>query len=258
LPGSPRVGSCGYGHFHDLLSPLAARVLVARPGQLRLIFRSKGKNDRNDAERLAKLLRPGEAPAVHAPALEVRAWREPISCRGRVVTKRTRAKNTVRALLRSAGVTPPGQPGLWTKRGLARLRQLAPPAPSRRLRRDLPPEEIEALVRQVRRLEQQLNREAEQAPVGPATGHLGQVATAGGASARARSGPHRDRAGSEQVPAPAAQSSAAKGGVPPGDCAPRPPGAANFLQRGYAASATPPVRAASSYCSRLSSRRARR
>ena len=46
--------SCGYGHFHDLLRPLAARVLVAHPGQLRLIFRSKNKNDRNDAERLAK------------------------------------------------------------------------------------------------------------------------------------------------------------------------------------------------------------
>ena len=26
--------SCGYGHFHDLLRPLAARVLVAHPGQL--------------------------------------------------------------------------------------------------------------------------------------------------------------------------------------------------------------------------------
>jgi hypothetical protein len=45
--------SCGYGHFHDLLKPLAARVVVAHPGRLRLIFRSKNKNDRNDAERLA-------------------------------------------------------------------------------------------------------------------------------------------------------------------------------------------------------------
>lgn len=48
--------SCGYGHFHDLLRPLASRVLVAHPGQLRLIFRSKNKNDRNDAARLTKLL----------------------------------------------------------------------------------------------------------------------------------------------------------------------------------------------------------
>ena len=60
--------SCGYGHFHDLLRPLAARVLVAHPGHLRLIFRSKNKNDRNDAERLAKLLYLGETPTVHVPA----------------------------------------------------------------------------------------------------------------------------------------------------------------------------------------------
>jgi hypothetical protein len=32
--------SCGYGHYHDLLSPIAARVTVAHPGHLRLIFRS--------------------------------------------------------------------------------------------------------------------------------------------------------------------------------------------------------------------------
>jgi hypothetical protein len=32
--------SCGYGHYHDLLRPLAARVLVAHPGHLRLIFRA--------------------------------------------------------------------------------------------------------------------------------------------------------------------------------------------------------------------------
>src|SRR5919206_3280040 len=67
--------SCGYGHYHDLLKPLAARVLVAHPGQLRLIFRSKSKNDRNDAERLAKLLYLGETPAVHVPSPEGRAWR---------------------------------------------------------------------------------------------------------------------------------------------------------------------------------------
>src|SRR5262245_8143205 len=48
--------SCGYGHFHDLLRPLATHVVVAHPGQLRLIFRSKHKNDRNDAERLGKVL----------------------------------------------------------------------------------------------------------------------------------------------------------------------------------------------------------
>jgi transposase len=154
--------SCGYGHFHDLLKPLAARVLVAHPGQLRLIFRSKNKNDRNDAERLAKLLYLGETPTVHVPSLEVRTWRELINCRGQVIAKRTRAKNSVRALLRGAGVAPPKHPGLWTKKGLAWLRQLDLPTSSQQLRRDLLLEEIETLLRQVRRIERQLNHQAQQ------------------------------------------------------------------------------------------------
>ncbi len=156
--------SCGYGHFYDLLRPLATRVLVAHPGQLRLIFRSKNKNDRHDAERLAKLLYLGETPTVHVPSLEVRTWRELINCRSQVIAKRTRAKNTVRALLRSAGVVPPKQPGLWTKKGLTWLRQLTLATESQQLRRDLLLEEIETLIRQVRRIEQQLNRQAQQTP----------------------------------------------------------------------------------------------
>jgi transposase len=154
--------SCGYGYYHDLLRPLAARVLVAHPGQLRLIFRSKNKNDRNDAERLAKLLYLGETPTVHVPSLEVRTWRELINCRSQVIAKRTRAKNAVRSLLRSAGVVPPKHPGLWTKQSMAWLRQLALPTLSQQLRRDLLLEEIETLVRQGRRIEQQLNHQARQ------------------------------------------------------------------------------------------------
>jgi hypothetical protein len=38
--------SCGYGHFHDLLRPLATRVLVVHPGQLRL---SSGRGTRTTA-----------------------------------------------------------------------------------------------------------------------------------------------------------------------------------------------------------------
>jgi transposase len=156
--------SCGYGHYHDLLKPLAARVVVAHPGQLRLIFRSKNKNDRNDAERLAKLLYLGETPTVHVPSVEVRTWRELINCRSQVIAKRTRAKNALRALLRSAGVVPPRQPALWTKQGLAWLCQLALPTPSQQLRRDLLLEEIDTLLRQVRRIEQQLSRQAQHVP----------------------------------------------------------------------------------------------
>ena len=51
--------SCGYGHYHDLLRPLAAH-----PGKLRLTFRTTNTNGRDDAERLAGLLYLGETPPV--------------------------------------------------------------------------------------------------------------------------------------------------------------------------------------------------
>jgi transposase len=156
--------SCGYGHYHDLLCPLAVRVLVAHPGQLRLIYRSKNKNDRKDAERLAKLLYLGEVPTVHVPSLDVRTWRELINCRTQVIAKRTRAKNVIRSLLRSAGTRPPRHPALWTKSGVAWLRQLLLPTTSQQLRLDLLLEEIETFNRQLRRIEQELNRRAQQAP----------------------------------------------------------------------------------------------
>jgi hypothetical protein len=51
---------------------------------------------------------------------------------------------------------------LWTKKGLAWLRQLALPTLSQQLRRDLLLEEIDTLIRQVRRIEQRLNHQARQ------------------------------------------------------------------------------------------------
>src|SRR5262249_45694280 len=126
--------------------------------------RSRNKNDRNDAERLAKLLYLGETPTVHVPSLDVRTWRELINCRSQVIAKRTRAKNTLRALLRGAGVVPPRHPALWTKAGLAWLRRLELPTPSQQLRRDLLLEEVETLNGQLRRIERELSRRAQHTP----------------------------------------------------------------------------------------------
>ena len=153
--------SCGYGYYHDLLRPLARRGLVAHPAHLRLIFRSKKKNDRNDAERLAKLLFLDEVPTVHVPKPEVRDWRELITSRRHLVQKRTRAKNGLRALLRGLGIQAPPRPGLWTKKGRAWLLALALPNSDARLRRDLLLDEVEHFSSQLRRLEKQLNERAE-------------------------------------------------------------------------------------------------
>jgi transposase len=153
--------SCGYGRYYEVLATLATRVVAAHAGRLRLIYQSKRKNDRVDAEKLAKLLLLDMVPAVHVPPAQVRAWREIITFRRKLIEKRTRAKNGVRALLRSVGCVPPKKPGLWTKRGLAWLKGVEFPQPLNVLQRDLLVEEIETLNRQVRRVETQLARYAK-------------------------------------------------------------------------------------------------
>jgi transposase len=148
--------SCGYGYLHDLLCQVAARVVVAHPGHLRLIFRSKRKNDRVDAEKLAKLLWLDEVPMVHVPAQQVRAWRQLIEYRNGLIAKRTRAKNSCRSLLRSVGVRTLGRKSLWTKEGQKWLVEVALPDTLYALRRDLVCREIALLDAQIREVERTL------------------------------------------------------------------------------------------------------
>jgi len=154
--------SCGYGYLHDRLRRIAQRVVVAHPGQLRLIFRAKRKNDRVDAQKLAKLLYLGEVPAVHVPSIDVRNWRAMVEHRTRLIAKRTRTKNGIRALLRSSGVVAPR--GLWGKRGRDRLGHLELDHTVERLRLDMLIDELNYFDRQVQRVEVELNRLADRHP----------------------------------------------------------------------------------------------
>jgi len=161
LPGPFQVcyeASTGYGVYFELLTQVADHVAVAHPGLLKLIFRSKRKNDHRDAEKLAKLLYVGEVPRVHVPPPDVRAWRELITFRGTLVEKRTRAKNGIRGLLRSLAIRPPQRPGLWTKKGLDWLKRHRFDNSMHALRRDLLLEEIATLSEQIRRVEAELAR----------------------------------------------------------------------------------------------------
>lgn len=107
--------SCGYGAMYDQLISRARRVVVAHPGKLRLIFAAKRKNDRLDAAKLAMLLRMNLISAVHVPSADVRQWRRMIGTRRELVSKRTRTKNQIRALLKGNGLRSPHR--LWTKKG---------------------------------------------------------------------------------------------------------------------------------------------
>ena len=127
--------SVGYGPLYEALTGFCKRVQVAHPGNLRLIFRSKRKNDRVDAQKIAKLLYLDEVPAVHVPDQDARAWRELIEFRRRSINKRTKVKNQLRCLLRAYALHVPSKLGLWTKKGLAWLDELELPTATAQVKR---------------------------------------------------------------------------------------------------------------------------
>ncbi len=159
-------------------------MVVAHPGRVRLISRSKRKNDRVDAQKLAKLLYLDEVPQVHVPSAEVRSWRELIELRRRQVQTRTRVQSRIRALLRTYNVCipkrgrrlpldrPEVKPAvvaseayepfkiLWTDRGHRWLKLLQWPTPAVALRCELLVEELEQTERAIKRVTAELDKMA--------------------------------------------------------------------------------------------------
>ncbi|HVX84001.1 MAG TPA: transposase [Phycisphaerae bacterium] len=110
--------STGYGSLYERLAPVAAKVAVAHPGRLGLIFKSKKKHNRADAQKLAALMHLNQVPEVHVPVQEVRSWRGLIEHRRSLVDRVVGVKNQVRALLRAQGIKGMKGSKLWTKTGV--------------------------------------------------------------------------------------------------------------------------------------------
>jgi len=149
--------SSGSGFLYDRLKTIARRIVVAHPGHLRLIFKAKRKNDRVDAEKLYKLLLLDAVPAVYVPTPAVRDWRKLIEFRSRLVAKRTRVKNAIRALLKDHGLEAPKRGTLWTTKGIAWLRELTLETHLASLQRDMLLDEHDAHDEKIKRLERELD-----------------------------------------------------------------------------------------------------
>jgi len=105
--------SCDYGVLYERLGEVAERVVVAHPAHLRAIYRTKRKNDKVDATKLAKLLALDLVPTVWVPGLDVRSWRALIGHRRSLIVQRTACKNQLRALLRTHAIKACANP--WAK-----------------------------------------------------------------------------------------------------------------------------------------------
>jgi transposase len=89
----------------DVLEELGHEVLVANPRELERITKSDRKNDRNDAELLARLARadPKLLSPIKHRAKELRTDLAVIRARDTLVQTRTKLINAVRGLVKSAG-----------------------------------------------------------------------------------------------------------------------------------------------------------
>jgi len=149
--------STGYGVLHDRLAPLAAKVAVAHPKNLRLIFQTKKKNNKVDAAKLATLCFLRQVPGVHVPTPEVRSWRGFIEYRGRIVARRVQVKNQIRALLRGLGHRPPAGKSFWTRQNQQWFKDLPLPTAFDKARRTMLLRELADLTERIQEANGVLN-----------------------------------------------------------------------------------------------------
>ena len=152
--------SLGYGHLYEQIGklPRAKKTVVAHPAQLRLIYKSKKKHDRVDAEKLAKLMYLDEVPAVYVPHQDVRSWRALIEWRQKLLGRRVMVKNQIRSLVRGCGIISPKGKRLWSKKGHAWLLEQTFPTPYEALRRDMLLEELKEQQGRMGRVEEALEK----------------------------------------------------------------------------------------------------
>ena len=103
------------GFLYDSLIDCVDSIKVANPDKMTWIYRTTKKNDRMDARKMAVLLSIGEIPAVYMPSKEVRQWRMIICHRKKLLEGSVAAKNRIRALFKSQGISRPLYKGGWWK-----------------------------------------------------------------------------------------------------------------------------------------------
>ena len=117
---------CGW--VYDLAIALGLGVVVANPSSEAWKWKKvKRKTDRDDALKLARLTALSQLPTVHMPPANVRQRRRLIRHRKALVERRTISKNQIRSIHSQQGLLLPRDKSVWSKAGIAQLRQLCRP-----------------------------------------------------------------------------------------------------------------------------------
>jgi transposase len=160
-------------HSHwvaSLIHSLGAEVYVANPRRLPLITRSSRKNDRNDAEQLARIGRLDVEllSPVRPRSDECMRERARLRSRALLVHSRVRVINSIRSLLKVFGVKPPR---CATEQAAKRMAAVVP----QELQSIIEPLvlTVQTLDEQIKRFDREIALQAKQHF--PATGALQQV-----------------------------------------------------------------------------------
>jgi transposase len=99
-------------------------VLVSHPKKTRYIAEARIKTDRVDSQALAELLRLNSLPESYVPPPDIAELREKVRRRAFLVRQQTKLKVKIRSTLAYEGVKPPGEYGLFARKGREWLRGL--------------------------------------------------------------------------------------------------------------------------------------
>lgn len=151
-----------YTWMYDTLEALGHTVQLAHPLKVRAIASARIKTDRMDAGILCDLLRSNLLPTSYVPPEPLRALRELLRHRMRLVSNRTQVKNRLTVLLAKTNQTVPGTDPFGVK-GRALLATLPLP-PMLAWQREDGLAQLRLLNDQLRRVDQQLRVIAREHP----------------------------------------------------------------------------------------------
>ena len=153
--------TASYEWFVQLVEPTADRVLLAHPGHLRVIAKSKKKTDKLDAQTLAEFLALDQIPEAWRPTPRVRQHRTLVRHRHYVQGRITSVKNKLRRILSHYNAD---QKNLFSQAGRDYLAKIQL-STADRFAVELLCEELDQHGERLRKVDKQLKAFAKQAPV---------------------------------------------------------------------------------------------
>lgn len=131
----------------------------------KLMMGHTNKTDRLDAQGLCRLQRTGTLPTVWIPPMELRDLRELLRTRMDLVVQRTQLKNRIHAALSRYGLEVEGVSDAFGVKGRKEMEELFEKLPPHtRFANSLLLEEVDAVQKQIDRLEERMGEVLEETP----------------------------------------------------------------------------------------------